>query len=81
MNFGELQGRLVDFLRERVRSGEITERSLARTTGVSQPHIHNVLKGKRYLSLETADEILRQIHLDLLDLIEPEDMLERNKRL
>jgi len=81
MNFGELQGRLVDFLRERVRSGEITERSLARTTGVSQPHIHNVLKGKRYLSLETADEILRHIHLDLLDLIEPKDLREWNKRL
>jgi transcriptional regulator with XRE-family HTH domain len=80
MNFFALHGRLVEFLRERVRSGEITERSLARTTGVSQPHMHNVLKGKRYLSLETADEILRQIHLDLLDLMEPEDMLEWNKR-
>jgi plasmid maintenance system antidote protein VapI len=80
MNFFELHSRLVGFLRERVHSGEITERSLARTTGVSQPHMHNVLKGKRYLSLETADEILRQIHLDLLDLMEPEDILEWNKR-
>ncbi len=72
MDFQELHARFIDHLRERVRSGELTERGLARMTGVSQPHIHNVLKGKRLLSPETADEILRQLKLDLLDLISPE---------
>ena len=59
MNFQELRQRLIAELRERVRSGEVTERGLARMIGLSQPHMHNVLKGKRLFSLETTDEILR----------------------
>jgi len=69
MDFQRLQSRLIMNLRERVRSGEISERSLARVTGISQPHLHNVLKGKRLLSVEKADQILRQLHLDLADLM------------
>ena len=49
LGLAELRGRLVLRLRDMVRNGELTERALARTTGVSQPHIHNVLKGKREL--------------------------------
>jgi transcriptional regulator with XRE-family HTH domain len=70
MDFQRLQSRLIANLRERVRSGEITERSLARVTGISQPHLHNVLKGKRLLSVGKADQILRQLHLDLADLMD-----------
>jgi hypothetical protein len=70
INFQGLQTRLVVHLRHRVRSGEITERSLARVTGLSQPHLHNVLKGKRFLSVGKSDQILHQLHLDLMDLIE-----------
>lgn len=70
INFQGLQTRLVVHLRHRVRSGEITERSLARVTGISQPHLHNVLKGKRFLSVGKSDQILHQLHLDLMDLIE-----------
>ena len=80
MSFQQIQHRLVALLRERVRSGEITERGLARMTGVSQPHIHHVLNGKRHLSLEMADAILRETHMDLLDLIEPGEMLEWTRR-
>jgi transcriptional regulator with XRE-family HTH domain len=76
MDFQELRERLVGHLRDRVRSGELTERGLARVSGVSQPHIHNVLKGKRVLSLEMSDAILRQLRIDLLDLMKPEDLLE-----
>ena len=76
MNFRELQRRLVAHLRMLVRSGDATERGLARLTGVSQPHLHNVLKGKRFLSLEMADQVVAQLHLDLLDLIEPGELLE-----
>jgi transcriptional regulator with XRE-family HTH domain len=75
MDFQELRERLVGHLRDRVRSGELTERGLARISGVSQPHIHNVLKGKRVLSVEMSDEVLRQLHMDLLDLVKPEDLL------
>lgn len=80
MDFRELQRRLNAHLRERVRHGEITERGLARMTGVSQPHIHNVLKGKRVFSLATADAVLHRLHLDLLDLIEPGELLEWRRR-
>jgi plasmid maintenance system antidote protein VapI len=76
MDFQELRERLVEHLRDRVRSGELTERGLARISGVSQPHIHNVLKGKRVLSVEMADAIMRQLRIDLLDLVRPEDLLE-----
>ena len=67
-------------LRELVRGGEMTERGLARLTHVSQPHMHNVLKGKRVLSPGTADKILLQLHLDLLDLLEPGELLEWRHR-
>ena len=80
MNFAELHERLVDHLKERVRSGELTERGLARVTRISQPHIHNVLKGKRVLSVGTADEILLQLKLDLLDLMRPDDLLHWRRR-
>ena len=73
MTFAELERRFVVHLRGRVRSGELTERRLARITGISQPHIHNVLCGKRAFSLETADVILRILQLDLLDLLDPEE--------
>ncbi len=78
--FGDLQQRLVTQLKARVRSGELTERGLARITGISQPHIHNVLKGKRTLSLELTDVILQILGVDLLDLIEPDELLEWCRR-
>ena len=80
MDFQNLQARFVVFLRERVRSGELTERGLARLTRVSQPHIHNVLKEKRFLSMEMSDRILRRLRMDLFDLIRPEDIAEWQRR-
>ena len=77
MTFDDLRTRLVNNLRLRVRSGEVTERSLARLTGISQPHLHHVLKGKRQLSLEMADLILRRLDIDVGDLLSPEELRER----
>lgn len=71
MDFRELERRLVDHLRELVHCGELTERRLARLTGISQPHIHNVLNRKRSLSPDSADLILHALHLDLVDLLTP----------
>src|SRR5205085_6168689 len=65
LTFAVLQRRLVECLRDRVRNGELTERHLARLVGVSQPHMHNVLKGVRRLSPELADAILAHLHLSL----------------
>jgi hypothetical protein len=71
--FELLQSRLLQTLRSRLRNGELTERSLARLTGISQPHVHNVLKGARILSPEIADQILKTLGLSIFDLIEPDE--------
>lgn len=68
MNFHSLHGLLIHHLNQSLQTGEITERGLARRVGISQPHIHNVLKGNRLLSWESADTLLRELNLDLLDL-------------
>jgi transcriptional regulator with XRE-family HTH domain len=80
MNFKGLQDRLTASLRERVRSGDVTERGLARITQVSQPHIHNVLNGKRHLSAEMADQILRHLKIDIWDLFEPDELPGRRRQ-
>jgi hypothetical protein len=80
MTFRELQQRLLDELRQRVRSGAATERGLARLSGISQPHLHNVLKGKRLLSMDKADEVLRHLQIDVLNLIHPEELRESSRR-
>ncbi len=74
MHFETFLKRLIAYIRERVRSGELTERGLARLTGVSQPHIHHVLKGVRLLSPATADQILRLLRIDLFDLCSGEEL-------
>jgi transcriptional regulator with XRE-family HTH domain len=68
MTFVAMQERLLELVRMRIRNGELSQRHLARITGVSQPHMHNVLKGIRFLSTELADEILHQMHLSVTDL-------------
>jgi transcriptional regulator with XRE-family HTH domain len=80
MDFQELQRRFVNHLRRRIRSGELTERGLARLAGISQPHVHNVLKGKRIFSLEKADVILHVLRLDLLDLITQQEIEEKRRQ-
>jgi transcriptional regulator with XRE-family HTH domain len=80
MTFYELQQRLLEELRQRVRSGAATERGLARISGISQPHLHNVLKGKRLLSMDKADELLRHLQIDVLQLIPPEELRESRRR-
>ena len=74
MNFHLLQARLVALLQARIRNGEITERSLARLIGVSQPHFHNVLKGMRIFSTGMADQILRRLRIDLIQLLSDGEM-------
>lgn len=80
MDFQELEQRFLDHIRERIRSGEMTERQLARLAGISQPHVHNVLKGKRLFSTALADTVLRVLRLDLLDLLRPEEVPRSSPR-
>jgi hypothetical protein len=70
MLLGDLRDALLECVRARVRNGELTERGLARLTGVSQPHMHNLLKGTRVLSPEIGDRILYHLRLSALDLID-----------
>lgn len=80
MTFLNLQQQLLEHLRRRVQSGQATERSLARIAGISQPHLHNVLKGKRLLSIDMADAILRNLQICVLDLVPPEELHQWQRR-
>jgi len=73
MYFELLQLRLIAHVQDRVQRGELTERGLARRTGISQPHLHNVLKGVRVLSPQIGDVLLRHLHITLLDLLKDEE--------
>lgn len=77
MLFSDLQNVLLESLKGRVRNGELTERRLARLVGVSQPHIHNVLKGHRLLSPKLADQILTHLRLSVFDLVPGDENAER----
>lgn len=69
MFFQELQRRLIDIASERVRAGQLTERGLARLCGMSQPHMHNVIKRIRMLSNRSADRLLDALDLRVSDLL------------
>lgn len=73
-SFRELSARLILHLNERVRRGEMSERSLARLTRYSQPHIHNVLKGSRSLTPELADRILDLLGVPLVALLTQQEI-------
>ena len=60
---------IVELARYQVRTGRTTERRLASLAGVSQPHLHNVLKGIRQLSPESGDKILRSLNLSVPDIL------------
>lgn len=73
MYFEMLHLRLVAVIKSRIRNGEVSERRLAHISGISQPHIHNVLKGVRVLSPRLADRLLKVLGISILDLIEPSE--------
>ena len=74
MYFELLQLRLIAHVQQRVQRGELTERGLARHTGISQPHLHNVLKGARVLSPRMADLLLHHLHITLVDLLDADEL-------
>lgn len=81
LRFADFHARLIAHIRSKVQSGELTERGLARMTGISQPHVHNVLKGKKLFSMEVSDAILHELHLDLLDLVHPSELKRHAQRI
>lgn len=70
MKFAVLHARLLTRVGGRLRNGEITIRSLALRAGISQPHLTNILRGRRALTPQTADQILEALDLSLRDLFD-----------
>jgi len=68
LTFQDAQFKLLAYVRDRIQNGELTERGFARRIGISQPHVHNVLKGVRNLSPQIFDLTLRYLNLSILDL-------------
>lgn len=77
MYFELLQLRLITHVQGRLQRGELTERGLARRTGISQPHLHNVLKGVRIMSPQIGDLLLRHLHITLVDLLNADEVARR----
>jgi hypothetical protein len=83
LTYQDVQLKLLAYVRSQISNGELTERGFARLIGISQPHVHNVLKGIRNLSPRIFDQTLKYLHLSLLDLV-PSEELEvhlRSRRL
>ena len=81
MLVAELQSSLIKILKGYVRNGAMTERGLARLVGISQPHMHNVLKGTRSLSIDLIDRVLSEMRLSVLDLIDREYLVRHTSRM
>jgi plasmid maintenance system antidote protein VapI len=76
INFYELSVRLREYIQQRIDGGEFTERSLARILRISQPHLHNMMKGVRRLSVDFADRAMLKFGLSFLDLMSEEEILQ-----
>jgi plasmid maintenance system antidote protein VapI len=76
VTFTLIQKRLLEELRQRLRNGDFTERGLARIVGISQPHIHNVLKGVRSLSPDLGDQVISGLDLSLMELLGADELGE-----
>lgn len=59
---------LLERTRSMIRSGEITERGLAKLMGYSQPHVHNVLAGVRGVNMGFADDLMAALGIQPAEL-------------
>lgn len=60
---------LAGVVRLRLRGGWETARGFSRRAGLSQPHLANWLAGRKGLSLESCDDVLRVLGLSLAELL------------
>ncbi len=75
--FEDASQQLLRVVRERIRAGDASERGLAKLTGLSQPHVHNVLAGKRGLGLGVADRLMAILGTSLEELLPGQTLPER----
>lgn len=74
VSFVALQSRLIQFVNLRIKNGDFTERGLARVLGISQSHVHNVLKGARKLQPELADHVMCKFGMGVSDLLKWDEL-------
>src|ERR1039457_3381971 len=74
LGFNNLQERLLHHLLHRIRNGEFTERALALKSGISQPHMHNILKGVRSLNSGIGDQLIAKLGITVVDLLESDEL-------
>ena len=67
-SFDSLFQRLLERLRFQIAAGSLTVRRLAKQIGISQPHMQNLISGKRALNVEMADRLLAFLEISPLDL-------------
>lgn len=72
----DLCDRLMENLKAGVASGSLTVRHLAREIGVSQPHMQNIMSGKRALTMQMADRLLQYRRRSVLDLASASELGE-----
>ena len=68
LSFETLFQRLIETLRLQIATGSLTVRRLANQIGVSQPHMQNLISGKRALTVEMADRLLEFLRHSPLEL-------------
>lgn len=69
MLIADLHERLRQHVLSAVRSRQITQKGLGELVGTGQAHISNFLRGRRGLSLDAMDAILKVLGLDVTSLI------------
>jgi transcriptional regulator with XRE-family HTH domain len=74
LDYALLYRRLLGYVQRRINNGEFSERALARQLCVSQPQLHNVLKGVRRLQPAFADHILKHFGITPLALITDDEI-------
>ncbi|MGO9240012.1 MAG: helix-turn-helix transcriptional regulator [Bryobacteraceae bacterium] len=67
-SFDLLYQRLLERLRFQIAAGSLTVRRLARQIGISQPHMQNLISGKRAMNVEMADRLLEFLGISPLNL-------------
>ena len=76
VSFEALFRRLISAVNLRIKNGEYTERGLARILEISQPQMHNVLKGARKMHVDLADRLLSKLDLSVTQLFEADELSE-----
>ena len=69
MDIEDLIASVIEMANKEVRSGRISERQLARCSGISQPHLHNALHGARAFSPRAVGLLMQAMGVTVPDVI------------